>query len=140
MWQAMSEKLSSEEAFGEQARNLQARAFVRFSLDKDRAKKLQIEFLDATIKIGAKIDEDGGSGEWYPSTVSQVGVQRGKKFERISSSSVNPALFRGRFRIGESIYFEIATEPYDSNWSIELIFDCDPWDSVEPIQALELGD
>jgi hypothetical protein len=120
--------------------NLQARAFVRFSLDKDRAKKLQIEFLDATIKIGAKIDEDGGSGEWYPSTVSQVGVQRGKKFERISSSSVNPALFRGRFRIGESIYFEIATEPYDSNWSIELIFDCDPWDSVEPIQALELGD
>ena len=113
---------------------LRVRAFVKFTLDRERAKKVNKEFLDATIKIGARIIEEGGGGEWLPSTVSQKVVLKEKKFKKVSKAADNPTSFEGTFKVGESFFFLVETEPYDPDWTVELSFDCDPWDVAEPVK------
>jgi hypothetical protein len=118
---------------------LRARAFVRFWLDKDRAARVNRTSLDATISVGARIYEEGSSGEWHPASVKQRKVGEEKTFRRTSKAGAMPTTFEGRFSIGDSVCFEIETDPYDADWTIELIFDCDPWDVVQPRKAVEVG-
>ncbi len=115
--------------------SLEASAEVRFFLDPERAAKVGKQHLDATISIGARIDEDGTSGEWWPATVVQRIYGDESVFELRSSPSAAPAVFEGRFLLDEQIHFVIETAPYQPDWTIEMNFDCDPWDVVEPTRA-----
>lgn len=119
---------------------LKARAVVRFWLDKERAARVKRDFLDATITIGARIDEDGPRGEWIGAQVKEVVVGRKSKFKNTTTRGGAPATFEGRFKIGEDIFFQIETEPYDSDWTVDLIFDCSPWDVSEPKRNEPQGD
>lgn len=114
---------------------LRASAEVRFFLDEQRAKRVGREFLDATITIGAKIDEDGSGGEWLPAEVEQRRRNGESTFKRRTPAGVFPSVFEGRFHIGENIHFVLETSPYEADWTIELNFDCSPWDVPEPTGA-----
>lgn len=111
--------------------SLQASAEVRFFLDRERAAKVSKKYLDATITIGARIDEDGSGGEWWPATVQQRRRADEGTFTLLSDPGVVPAVFEGRFHLDEYIHFVIDTEPYQPDWTIEMNFDCNPWDVIE---------
>jgi hypothetical protein len=116
--------------------SIRARAFVRFWLDKERAMRVKRSHLDAKISIGARIQEEGATGEWHPATVTQRIVGEETSFALLSEPGSFPAVFEGRFEIGYNICFEIETEPYDPDWTIELNFSCDPWDVVQPRKTI----
>lgn len=117
--------------------SLKAKAVAKFFLDPERAKRVKKEFLDATVTIGARFEEDGSAGEWHPAEVVQLVAGSEGKFERVSGDVEFPAVFEGRFEVGENVYFEIETSSYQPDWTIDLFFDCSPWDVVEPVAVVE---
>ncbi len=120
--------------------SLRAQAVAKFFLDPDRAKRVNRQFLDATVTVGARFEEDGTAGEWHPSNVDQIIVGFEERFEKISAPGEFPARFSGRFKVGENIFFAIETLPYLPDWTIDLFFDCSPWDVVAPVAATEGDD
>lgn len=120
--------------------NLRAEGLVKFWLDPERAEKVQRQYLDATITIGARVEEDGSSAEWYPSTVEQKILGTESVFTRLTDEGVFPAKFEGRFLKGEGIFFSIESNSYNPDWTMELVFDCSPWDVAEPGRIAVGGD
>ena len=117
--------------------NLQAEGEVKFFLDPERAKRVGKSSLQATITVGARIAEDGGtSGEWWPATVSQKVRNKEASFEKTTETTEVPAKYEGTINLNEPIYFVIVTEPYPPDWTVEMVFDCSPWDVVTPVAAL----
>ena len=116
-----------------------ATATVNFWLDSDRAKRVKRDYLDATVRIGARIHEDGGTGAWLGANVNQIVVGNEPTFFAKTHGDDAASVFEGRFLKGQNIYFEVITETYDPDWTVDLIFDCDPWDVVEPQQTISLG-
>lgn len=120
--------------------SLKAKAVAKFFLDPDRAKLVKRKFLDATVTIGARFEEDGGVGEWHSAHVDQLIAGREEKFRRVSEPTAFPAVFEGRFVVGDDVYFTIETSSYDPDWTIDLYFDCSPWDIVQPVAVVEGDD
>jgi hypothetical protein len=119
--------------------DLRAEGLVKFWLDPERAEKVQRQFLDATITIGARVEEDGSSAEWYPSTVEQKILGTESRFTRLETK--DPSVkYEGRFLKGEAIYFSIESDSYNPDWTMELVFDCSPWDVAEPSRVAVGGD
>jgi hypothetical protein len=119
-----------------------AQAEVKFYLDEDRAEKVDRKFLDAKVTIGARVAEDGSPGEWWPAEVELKKRDKTSKFKRISKKGVSPAVFEGRFEIGKPAFFTIETDSFPDDWSLELLFDCSPWDVMQQTSdeaAAELG-
>lgn len=113
---------------------LAARAEVKFFLDPDRAKKVGLTRLDATLTIGARIAEEGAkSWENLPATVQQFVRGHEQSFNKASPDGVFPAVFEGRFALADAVYFTILTESYPADWTIEIVFDCSPWDVAAPV-------
>ena len=113
--------------------NVFAQAEVKFYLDEDRAKKVNRKFLDAQVTIGAKVAEDGSSGDWWPADVELKKRDKTSKFKRISKKGELPARFQGTFEIGKPAFFTIETNPFPDEWSLELLFDCSPWDVMQQV-------
>ena len=112
---------------------------VKFFLDSERAQRVGRKSLDATITIGAQISEESGhSSDWWPARVTQKKRGNEPDFTRISAEGVYPSKFEGRFTIGTGVYFVITTEPYPSDWTVEMVFDCSPWDIAAPTQSVAL--
>lgn len=113
---------------------LAARAEVRFRLDRDRARKVNLKHLSATLTIGARIAEEGAKKwEILPATVEQVIRSHGPQFTREEGEDQHLAVFTGNLALGESVHFTIETDPYPSDWTIEMVFDCSPWDIPVPV-------
>lgn len=113
---------------------LAARAEVKFFLDSERAKKVGLTRLDATLTIGARIAEEGAkSWENLPAAVQQFVRGQEQNFNRTSPDGVSPAVFEGRFARADAVYFTILTEPYPADWTVEIVFDCSPWDLAAPV-------
>jgi hypothetical protein len=111
---------------------LRAEAEVKFFLDPDRAARVNKRTLDATITVGAQIAEDGSAAEWWPAAVTQKIRGTEPDFELASESGQSPAKYRGQFTVGEPVHFFISTEPYRSDWTLNMVFDCSPWDVLTP--------
>jgi len=117
---------------------LAAEGEVKFFLDPERARRVGRRHLDATITVGAQIAEDGNPHpEWWPARVSQKKRGDEPDFELISSPNAFPAKYEGRFTVGTPVYFVLTTEPYPSDWTVDLVFDCSPWDVVAPASSHE---
>lgn len=116
--------------------SLSASAEVKFFLDPDRARRVGKTHLDVTITIGAQVLEDGrrNTGEWWPARVQQRVRGSEAEFELSTQDGSVPARFHGRLHVGQAVHFVIDTESYDSDWTMEMVFDCSPWDIVAPIQ------
>lgn len=116
---------------------LQAEGEVKFFLDPERAKRVGKSSLQATITVGARIAEDGGTGgEWWPATVSQKVRDKEMMFAATTIGAEAPAKYEGTINLNDPIYFVIVTEPYPPDWTVEMIFDCSPWDVVTPPTVL----
>ena len=110
-----------------------AQAQVHFSLDEARAKRLSLQNLEAEIKIRAVVlesDIDSRVGTDWPISVKQLPGGH-KPFQEASSSADKVKRYRGVFEIGHPVQFEVQTDPYELDWAIKLVFDCDPWDMAE---------
>ena len=116
---------------------LQAEGEVKFFLDPERAKRVGKSSLQATITVGARIAEDGGTGtEWWPATVSQKVRDKEVILTKTTNGTEVPAKYEGTIELNEPIYFVIVTEPYPPDWTVEMVFDCSPWDVVTPPAVL----
>jgi hypothetical protein len=111
---------------------------VKFWLDPDRARRVGRKVLDATITVGAEIAEDG-AGKVDPWQVEvEQRIRSGEPtFKRITPPGGFPVKFEGRFEVGLPIYFVTRTAPYDADWTLNLVFDCSPWDVVAPARPAE---
>jgi hypothetical protein len=110
-----------------------AQAQVHFSLDEARAKRLSLQNLEAEIKIRAVVlesDIDSRVGTDWPISVKQLPGGH-EPFQEASSSADKVKRYRGVFEIGHPVQFEVQTDPYELDWAIKLVFDCDPWDMAE---------
>jgi len=110
-----------------------AQAQVHFSLDEARANRLSLQNLEAEIKIRAVVlesDIDSRVGTDWPISVKQLPGGH-KPFQEASSSADKVKRYRGVFEIGHPVQFEVQTDPYELDWAIKLVFDCDPWDMAE---------
>jgi hypothetical protein len=111
---------------------------VKFFLDPDRARRVRRRVLDATITIGAAFAEDGNSKiEYWPTSVEQRIRGDEEVFRRVSPPGEYPVRFEGRFAVGSPVYLQLRSDPYPSDWTLEMIFDCTPWDVVAPAQIDE---
>ena len=111
---------------------------VKFFLDPERARRVKRRVLDATITIGAAFAEDGNSKiESWPTSVEQRIRGDEEVFRRVSPSGEYPVRFEGRFTVGSPVYFQLRSDPYPSDWTLEMIFDCTPWDVVASAQIEE---
>jgi hypothetical protein len=109
---------------------------VKFWLDPERAKRVGRKTLDATISIGAEIAEDrSGEVETWAIDVSQRFRAGEAAFKQISAPGESPVRFEGTVRVGLPIYFVARSAPYESDWTLNLVFDCSPWDEVAPVVA-----
>jgi hypothetical protein len=62
------------------------------------------------------------------------------RFMRTSPPSTSPATFEGTLIVGGSVYFTIKTDPYPADWTVEMTFDCSPWDVLAPTDQPEFSD
>ena len=110
-----------------------AQAQVHFSLDEARADRLSLQNLEAEIEIRAIVlesDIDSLVGTDWPVSVKQLPGDRAP-FQETSSSTDKVKRYRGVFEVGHPVQFEVQTDPYDLDWAIKLVFDCNPWDVAE---------
>jgi hypothetical protein len=111
---------------------------VKFFLDPDRARRVTRKFLDATITIGAAFAEEGNKRpDFWPMSVVQRKRGDEAPFTQVSAVGEFPVRFEGRFTVGSPVYFVVTSEPYPPDWTLEMIFDCTPWDVVAPAQGSE---
>lgn len=109
---------------------------VKFWLDPERARKVGRKVLDATITIGAEIAEDAG-GRTEPWQLDATQNVRGEEtvFRRVSAPGEYPVKFEGSFLVGVPVFFVATTAPYEPDWTLNLVFDCSPWDVVAPVAS-----
>lgn len=111
---------------------------VKFFLDPERARRVKRRVLDATVTIGAAFAEDGSSKiEYWPANVEQRIRGDEEPFRQVSAPGEFPVRFEGRFTVGLPVFFQVRSDPYPSDWTLEMIFDCTPWDVVAPPQLEE---
>lgn len=111
---------------------------VKFWLDPERARRVGRKTLEATITIGAEIAEDGGGKvDGWAVDVTQRFRSGEAAFAQVSAPGTSPAKFEGTLRVGLPIYFIAKSAPYESDWTLNLVFDCSPWDEVAPTTILE---
>lgn len=113
---------------------LEAIGEVKFWLDPDRARRVGRRSLDATITIGAEIAEDGGGrvDSWSVDVVQKVRAGEAQ-FTRITEPGQFPVQFVGTFTVGLPVYFVATSAAYENDWTLNLVFDCSPWDEVAPV-------
>jgi hypothetical protein len=99
---------------GSAPESLRGAATVRYrvveSIPED---ELLVEF-----RLGARIEEDGGAAAALPVTVGPpIDV------ELVSDGRTGMALYRGRLRKEQDLFFTVETADYDDEWTVDMFFD-----------------
>jgi hypothetical protein len=108
---------------GDAAGSLRARASVKF----DVMSWVATDSLDIEFQLGARFVEDGSGGDFLPVRVTApVGLSM------ISDGRNGTAKYLGVLRKGHPLIFDLVTDDYSDEWSVDTFFDAISTTLIDP--------